>query len=123
MELKDYIAETLVQITNGIIEAQKQLNDVDVIVNPAKTFGTKGDFWIGKNQDKGPVVRRVQEVEMKIGVISTEEKTGDGGAKIHLGVLNLGAGIEDKGTERNENYVKFMIPVSFPVSDFDPEKE
>ena len=123
MELKDYIAETLVQITNGIIEAQKRLQDSDVIINPAQTFGSKGDFWIGKNQDKGPVVRRVQEVEMKIGVISTEETTGDGGAKLHLGVLNLGAGIEDKGMERNENYVKFSIPVSFPVTDYEPEKE
>ena len=47
MELKEYIAETLVQITNGIIEAQKQLKGVDVIVNPAKTFGVKGDYWIG----------------------------------------------------------------------------
>ena len=123
MELKDYIAETLVQITNGIIEAQKRLLDSDVIINPAQTFGSKGDFWIGKNQDKGPVARRVQEVEMKIGVISTEETTGDGGAKLHLGVLNLGAGIEDKGMERNENYVKFSIPVSFPVTDYEPEKE
>ena len=123
MELKDYIAETLVQITNGIIEAQKRLQDSDVIINPAQTFGSKGDFWIGKNQNKGPVARRVQDVEMKIGVISTEETTGDGGAKLHLGVLNLGAGIEDKGMERNENYVKFSIPVSFPVTDYEPEKE
>lgn len=123
MELKDYIAETLVQITNGIIEAQKRLQDSDVIINPAQTFGSKGDFWIGKNQDIGSVARRVQEVEMKIGVISTEETTGDGGAKLHLGVLNLGAGIEDKGMERNENYVKFSIPVSFPVTDYEPEKE
>ena len=123
MELKDYIAETLVQITNGIIEAQKRLQDSDVIINPAQTFGSKGDFWIGKNQDKGPVACRVQEVEMKIGVISTEETTGDGGAKLHLGVLNLGAGIENKGMERNENYVKFSIPVSFPVTDYEPEKE
>lgn len=117
MELKDYIAETLVQITNGIIEAQRQLSDVDVIVNPAKTYGGKGNIWIGKDPDNGPVLRRVQEVEMKIGVISSEEVTGDGGAKVHLGVLNLGAGVEEKGVERNENYVKFSIPVSFPVSD------
>ena len=117
MELKDYIAETLVQITNGILEAQDRLKAVDVIVNPAKTFGTKGDFWIGKEQDKGPVLRRVQEVEMKIGVISSEEVRGDGGAKVHLGVLNMGAGLEEKGVERNENYVKFSIPVSFPVSE------
>ena len=123
MELKDYIAETLVQITNGILEAQKQLSDVDVIVNPAESFGSKGDFWIGKNQDRGPVLRRVQEVEMKIGVIYSEETMGDGGARVHLGVLNIGAGVEEKGVERNENYVKFAIPVSFPVSDIALDKD
>ena len=49
--------------------------------------------------------------------------SGDGGAKVRLGVLNLGAGVEEKGVERNENYVKFSIPVSFPVSDFEEETE
>lgn len=118
MEIKDYIAETLVQITKGIKEAQNRLKDEDVIVNPGKTFGSQGDYWIGKQQEHCAVMRRVQEVEMKIGVVSSEEVTGDGGAKVHLGVLNLGAGVEEKGVERNENYVKFSIPVCFPVSDY-----
>jgi len=90
MELKDYIAETLVQITNGIVEAHKQPKDADVIVNPGKTFGSDGDYWIGKNQEQGAVLRRVQMVEMKVGVISSEEKTDGGRAKVHLGVLNIG---------------------------------
>ena len=117
MELKEFIAETLVQITDGILAAQERLKEVDVIVNPGKTFGSKGDLWIGKAQEKGPVLRRVQEVEMKIGVMSAEEVKGDGGVKIRLGVFNLGAGAEEKGIERIENYVKFSIPVSFPISD------
>ena len=79
MEIKDYIAETLVQITEGIKEAQKRLKDEDVIVNPAKTFGSKGNYWIGKQQEHGAVLRRVQEVEMKIGVVSSEEVSGPGG--------------------------------------------
>lgn len=123
MEIKDYIAETLVQITKGIKEAQNRLKDEDVIVNPGKTFGSQGDYWIGKKQENCAVMRRVQEVEMKIGVVSSEEVTGDGGAKVHLGVLNLGAGVEEKGVERNENYVKFSIPVCFPVSDYEVEAE
>lgn len=94
MEIKDYIAETLVQIAEGIKEAQNRLKDEDVVVNPGKTFGSQGNYWIGKGQEHGSVIRRVQDVEMKIGVVSSEETTGDGGAKVHLGVFNLGAGIE-----------------------------
>ena len=78
MELKDYIAETLFQITSGIIEAQEKLQNLDVIVNPGRTFGTNGNLWIGKKQEHGPVIRRVQEVEMKIRVVSSEEVKGDG---------------------------------------------
>ena len=92
-------------------------------MNPGKTFGSQGDYWIGKQQEHGAVLRRIQEVEMKIGVVSSEEVTGDGGAKVRLGVLNLGAGVAEKGVERNENYVKFSIPVSFPVSDYEVETE
>lgn len=122
MELKDYISETLVQITEGIIDAQSRLADKDVVINPAKSFGVKGDYWIGRDQESGPVIRRVQEVEMKVGVVSSEEVTGDGGAKVHLGVLNLGAGLGEKGTERNENFVRFTVPVSFPVTEFEVEE-
>lgn len=122
MELKDYISETLVQITEGIIDAQSRLADKDVVINPAKSFGEKGDYWIGRDQEFGPVIRRVQEVEMKVGVVSSEEVTGDGGAKVHLGVLNLGAGLGEKGTERNENFVRFTVPVSFPVTEFEVEE-
>lgn len=88
MEIKDYIAETLVQITQGIKEAQNRLKDEDVVVNPSKTFGSQGNYWIGKQQERGPVISRIQEVEMKISVVSSEEVTGDGGAKVRLGVLN-----------------------------------
>lgn len=118
MEIKDYIAETLVQISEGIKEAQDRLKCEDVVVNPGKTFGSQGNYWIGKEQEHGPVIRRVQEVEMKIGVFSSEEITGNGGAKVHLGVLNIGTGVGEKGVETNENYVRFSIPISFPVSDY-----
>ena len=37
-------------------------------------------------------------------------------AKVRLGELDLCAGVEEKGVERNENYVKFSILVSFLVS-------
>ena len=119
MEIKDYIAETLVQIEEGIKDTQNRLNDEDVMVNPGKIFGSQGNYWIGKQQEHGSVIRRILEVEMKIGVVSSEETTGDGGAKVRLGVFNLGTGIEEKDVERNENYVKFSILVNSPVSDYE----
>ena len=117
MELKQFIKETIIQITDGILEAQTALKGKDVIVNPGATFGKSGDLWIGKEQERGPVLRRVQEVEMQVGLTTTEETAGDGHVKIGIGVLSANVGLEDKGHEKTENYVKFCIPVSFPIAD------
>ena len=50
MEIKDYIAETLVQITEGIKEAQKRLKDEDVIVNPARLSVARGIIGLGNSK-------------------------------------------------------------------------
>ena len=117
MELKDFIAETLVQITQGVNEAKEKLIGQDVIINPGKTFFSKDGAWIGKQQENGPVLRRVQDVEMKICVSSSEEVFGDGSAKVHLGVLSADAELKEKGMASNENFIRFSIPVSFPITE------
>ena len=41
MELKDFIKETLVQITNGVVEAQNIINGTGCYINPEGYY--KGD--------------------------------------------------------------------------------
>lgn len=93
MELKEYITESLVQITEGIKEAIKRIKGTGVIINPNPTFYTEGHFWIGKFQGSGQVKRWVQMVEMNITTTVTDATEGKGGAKINVGVLNIGGGI------------------------------
>lgn len=114
MELKEYITESLVQITEGINEAIKRLEGTGVIINPNSTFHTDGRFWIGKHQESGPVERWVQMVEMNITTTVTDATEGQGGAKINVGILNIGGGVKDTGSEQNTNSIKFTIPVCFP---------
>ena len=57
MGLKDYISETLVQIVEGITTAKQRLEDQGVIINPNPTYYSDGQFWIGKNQERGTVKR------------------------------------------------------------------
>ena len=46
MELKDFISNTIEQISLGILEASKKCNQYGVIVNPNITIGEQGDFCI-----------------------------------------------------------------------------
>ena len=117
MELKDYISETLVQISEGIIDAMKKLEGSGVIINPNTTFYSDGQFWIGKQNEHGPVERWVQQVEMNVTTTVVESTEGNGGAKINVGILNVGAGLKENGSEQNTNSVKFTIPVCLPCTD------
>ena len=117
MELKDYVSETIVQISEGIIDAMKQLDGSGVIINPNSTFHSDGQFWIGKLKERGPVERWVQMIEMNVTTTITESTEGDGRAKINVGVLNLGGGLKEDGSEQNSNTVKFTIPVCLPCTD------
>ena len=116
MELKEYVSQTIVQITEGILDAMEKLGDKDVIINPDSTFHSDGKFWIGKNNERGPVERWVQSIEMNISTTVSESSEGKGGAKVSIGVLNIGAGIKDRGAEQSANTVKFSIPVCFPCT-------
>lgn len=114
MELKEYISESLVQICEGISLAKEKLKDKDVIINPASTFHSDGQFWIGKQQEHGSVERWVQMIDMEITTTVVETAEGDGGAKINVGVLNIGGGLKETGSEQNTNTISFSIPVCLP---------
>ena len=117
MELKDYISETLVQIAEGVISAKEKLEGKDVIINPNPTFHSDGQFWIGKNQEFGSVERWVQLIELNISTEIVESTEGNGGAKVGIGVLNIGTGIKESGEQKNANSVKFAIPICLPSTD------
>lgn len=117
MELQEYISETLVQISEGITSAMQKLEGKGVIINPNSTFHSDGSFWIGKDQKSGSVLRRVQMIEMNITTTVSEATEGKGGAKINVGVLNIGGGMKEIGSEQNINTIKFAIPICLPCTD------
>lgn len=117
MELKDFISNTIEQISLGIIEASKKCNQYNVIVNPNITIGEQGDFCIPKQPERVNIQRRVQMIDMDIAVtvVETEEGTIEGKAGIScLGVK--GNSQEGKSTS-NENRIKFSIPICLPITD------
>lgn len=116
MELREYISETLVQITEGINTAMEKLDGKGVIINPNSTYHSDGQFWIGKQMQHACVMRRVQMIDMNISTIVTESTEGQGSAKINVGVLNVGGGMKDVGSEQKANTIKFSIPICLPCT-------
>lgn len=117
MELKDFISETIQQISIGVKDAMEKCSDLDVIINPDVTLGGDGDYFIPNDKHHTSVQRRVQIIDMDISVVVTATTENLMGGKI--GISMIGIGGETKGIENtsNTNRVKFSIPVCLPVSE------
>lgn len=88
MELKEFVTQTLIQIIEGVKDAQEQTKESGALINP-KTYRDSG--LIIENSKPENKIRNIQNVKMNIAVTVTENTT----------------------TSR----IEFDVPVSFPVSE------
>ncbi len=119
MELKDFIKSAIASISDGILEAQTELKDKGVVVNPE---------YLSIKEDKKSMdslgSRYIEEIsfEVQVGVDETTSDSVKGQAGLKV-IFN--ASIEgDHGNvtkSSQTNILRFKIPVAFPYTDL-PEK-
>jgi hypothetical protein len=107
MDLKDFVADVISQLTDGMIEAinRHDAKKIPGKINPVFP-GESGELdWKGA----------VQNIEFDISVTVSDKKSGEatGGVKVYV------ADISGKGSKSREdtttNRIKFTIPVSLPA--------
>jgi hypothetical protein len=117
MELKTFIVETLNQIVEGVVEANKHVRQFGAAANPPNVFypnnnqGPYGSFRGYEKLEFSPVVQAI-EFNLAVTVSSGAETTGEGGIKI-AGVKLGTTGKSDSGTE-SESRIRFTIPLLLP---------
>jgi hypothetical protein len=107
MELREFVAETLVAIQEGVAEAIRRVDENKVVgrINPV---------WRG--DEKIDWKEYVQPVEFDVAVTTTDKSAagGKGGIRV-LSAVELGA----EGSKSRENSIvsriKFSIPISAPA--------
>jgi hypothetical protein len=112
MDLKDFVSETLVQIADGIEQAQKQLAEKksQAIINTNTTSDGSGRLVTGG------VRKPVEIVEFDVAILAnegTETKAGFGLAVVSL--LNIEAGGKSNKSNGSESRIKFKVPMVFPM--------
>ena len=120
MELKDFIAQTISQVMEGVKEAQKLAEKVGGAVNP------KGQLYLTAEsapfQDK-ETTRIGDFIHFDVAVEVTEGKTESGGAKLSIPTLGgFGGELSGKMENRLINRVNFRLPVIYPKGNY-KEKE
>lgn len=113
MELSEFVKETLLQLIDGVRNAQSASEDTDAVINPRTLF----------NAEKLPTVtvrgerRLVQLVEFEVGLTSADLQSSKKGIGVMLGGLGVGGDAERSGTRSTVTHIRFNIPIVLPSVD------
>lgn len=111
MELKDFVKNTLVQIVDGVIEAEKELEAKGASVNP-----------IGGNFDQKQVGGRAwsfkdgvsEVVDFDVALTNSEKEGTSAGIGVLLGSISLGAKGASEEVITSVTRIKFSVPILLP---------
>ena len=119
MELKEFVTEALLQISSGIEDAQRKLQEggSTTRINASMTKDDTGNLVTGGRR------HAIEYVEFDVAILAssgTETKAGVGLTVASL--LNLSAGGKSNESKGMESRIKFRVPVAFPKHRY-PEQD
>jgi hypothetical protein len=110
MNLKEFVAETLVQLVDGVIEAQARTKDKKAIINPTLIANSQTGK-IGVFDTSGAPA---QMVSFDVALTAMEGTATKGGIGLVVGPVALGSTGQSKEESSSISRVKFSVPVSLP---------
>jgi hypothetical protein len=116
VDLKDFVANTIAGIVEGMVEAQSRISPSGAYVNPGNLMGSTTDrgeaaLWDNRNNNYARSI--------SFDVALTVQEGTNTGAKIGVatGLLNLGASGASQSGQMAVNRVQFSIPILFPSNE------
>jgi len=118
MDLKQFVTETLVQIAQGVSEAQTAVRDVGGFANPAlRGVAGRESYW--GSLETG---HHVFLVDFDVAITVAKGKGTNAGAKLEVtSIFSLGAGGKSSEETQSTSRVKFKVPMALPV-DFETKR-
>ena len=119
MDIKEFVKETLTQISDGICEANNLMkNNKSFVV--ASNFMNIGDKYKynGYSYDKEGKTHLIRDVAFDIMVNVTNESNQGGKGSIEIvSLLKASVGSDNHNTLQNTNRIKFSLPLALPLED------
>ena len=120
MNLKEFIKETITEISGAITECNSELSGNGTVVNPRNVLGAdysseKIYGYMAKPTEETDLRRPVHLVNFDVAVTATDKTGKKGGIGIAVGSIGLGA--QGKSEAENVSFSKltFSIPVALPI--------
>lgn len=117
MELREFVAESLKHIVDGISEAQKYAKEKGAVINPVgieydEQFNKKVEGLIVRDEAENYHIPQIIDFDIVI-TVSEGEKT-KAGLAVFTGVLGMGAQAQLEGENVVANKIKFSVPILLP---------
>ncbi len=112
MDLKQFVSETLVQISSGIEDAQRNLRESgsEAIINTNMTTADGGQIVTGGKRC------HVEFVEFDVAILANESSESKGGIGLTVAsLLKLEAGGKSAESSGRESRIKFKVPMTYPM--------
>ncbi|WP_193166255.1 hypothetical protein [Microbulbifer hainanensis] len=111
MELKEFVKNTLVQIVDGVIEAERELDQKGATVNPVGGYFDQKQVG-GRTWSFEDGIAEV--VDFDVALTSSEKEGTTAGIGVLLGSINLGAKGMSEEALSSVTRIKFSVPVLLP---------
>lgn len=121
MDLKDFVKETLVQISSGVRESIEAVRESGGFTNPAAARNVKSDS--GSHFGSMGEGQNVFLVDFDVAVTVDENSDLSGGGKLKVaGLFSVGGEAGSSSKSSSTNRVSFKIPLALPVDPISREE-
>ena len=121
MDLKDFVKETLVQISSGVQESIEAVRESGGFTNPAAAGNVKSDS--GSHFGSMGEGQNVFLVDFDVAVTVDENSGLSGGGKLKVaGIFSVGGEAGSSSKSSSTNRVSFKIPLALPVDPISREE-
>ena len=117
VELKDFISQTIIEICNGVSEAQEHTQKQGALVCPATLSVDKEGNFLAERPQKHSTPRQyryINSIEFDVMITAKSGTEGKAGIGVLSGVFSFGASGKTESNNSVCNRIKFSIPIGLP---------
>ena len=121
MDLKDFIKETIKDISVAISEANEELAEIGTIVNPKDVSTVNSQTreniygYMLKQVEQGDLRRPVHLLHFDVAVSSAIKKDGKEGIGVKVVGISVGKDTSQGAENNTSSRLQFSIPIALPV--------
>ena len=111
MELKDFVAESIKQIVDGVSDAMQYAATKGARINPERQTFNANNAGARSDPRNGAAI---ETIEFDVAVTVTEGTQTRGGIGVFTGFVGLGSQGQSDATNSSVTRLKFVVPVALP---------